>query len=257
LYTWPDQLLDAAQLKRSNTLLHRRLSGEPTAYLTGRCEFFSIPLRVSPAVLIPRSDTETLVEAVLARLPRMIHRQNGSETVILELGTGSGAIALALASEFKDDSGSLSIIATDQSADALAIASGNVTTHAALIAPNHLTLLSANWLAPFKDNSADVILSNPPYIAQTDHHLKTLTFEPQRALVSGRDGLDDVQQIIRDGMRVGKSGALLALEHGFSQGAALRSLFAANDYIDIETVNDLTGHERVTLGYCPTTEQNL
>ncbi|MEE9319078.1 MAG: peptide chain release factor N(5)-glutamine methyltransferase [Granulosicoccus sp.] len=251
LYTWPDKLLDAAQLQQITSLLHRRLQGEPIAYLSGRCEFFSMPLHVTPAVLIPRSDTETLVEAVLVRLPRLFCSLNGTDPVIIELGTGSGAIALALASEAKKASAALNIIATDCSVAALAIASANVATHASHIAPNHLTLLSANWLAPFKDNSADIILSNPPYIAQTDHHLKTLTFEPQSALVSGHDGLDDIQQIIRDGVRVGKGGALLALEHGSTQGAAVRSLFSTNGYIDIETVNDLTGHERVTLGFCP------
>jgi release factor glutamine methyltransferase len=201
------------------------------AYILGHQEFWSLPFRVSPDVLIPRPETELLVEAVLA------HRTNRS--VIADLGTGTGAIAIALGLEHTEDT----IIALDHSAKALLVATDN---RARLGAAN-VHLFRGSWLNAVSDSCLDVIVSNPPYIASQDAHLPDLRFEPVSALVSGNDGLDDIRQLISDARRCLKPGGLFALEHGYDQQAEILDLLSLAGYRNIRGEQDLAGQPRITL----------
>lgn len=217
------------QQTRYETLLARRTHGEPVAYLTGEKEFWSLTLKVTPDVLIPRPETELLVEWALQFAP---HR-------VADLGTGSGAIALALAKELPQ----ARIYATDISDAALAVAKNN----AEILALRNLEFLSGSFLEPL-DGTLDVIVSNPPYVAEHDPHLPALRHEPVLALVSGVDGLDAIREITRRAPDKLKAGGWLLLEHGAEQGAAVRELLKQAGFTRIETRRDLAGHERVSAG---------
>lgn len=219
---------------RYAALVDRRRLGEPVAYLTGRREFWSLDLGVSPAVLIPRPDTELLVEWALQRLRGM-----GAPRVA-DLGTGSGAIALAIASERPD----AQLLAVDISEDALAQARHNAHT----LRLERVEFRAGDWLAPLAGERCDLIVSNPPYIAEGDPHLAALRYEPRRALTAGPDGLADLRRIAADARACLKPGAALLMEHGAEQGGAVRALLAALGYTQIETRRDLNGLERATLG---------
>ncbi len=223
-------------------MLNKRIDGVPVAYLLGQREFWSFELEVSTDVLIPRADTETLVSAALDRLP------SDKEDTILELGTGSGAIAIALASECTHP-----IIATDISEQALAIAKRNAQRHV----PGRIQFLSSNWLSEItamvlsdseKSLKVSMIVANPPYLAADDEHLPDLRYEPQGALIAADDGLADIRTIITDATNILPEGGIVMLEHGMSQGSAVRELFAQHGYTSIETLKDLANLERVTLG---------
>lgn len=237
LYTWPDKTVAPAQMLAFETLLARRAAGEPVAYLTGTREFWSLPLQVSPAVLIPRPETELLVEWVLACLP--------AEEVltVLDLGTGCGAIALALAHERPQ----WRVLATDASCAALEIARAN----ARRLALNNVEFIAADWLAPFVGAGAAAIVSNPPYIAATDPHLEQgdVRYEPRSALQAGLDGLDDVRRIIAEAGNCLRRGGGLWLEHGYNQGAPVRELLRAAGYREVATHADLAGLERTSSGW--------
>ncbi|QIK37181.1 peptide chain release factor N(5)-glutamine methyltransferase [Caldichromatium japonicum] len=235
LYARPEAGLTPDQFARFAALLQRRLVGEPLAYLLGRWGFWTLELEVTPATLIPRPETELLVETALERLtPDRPLR-------IADLGTGSGAIAAALASERP----LWHLIAVERSPAAMAIARDNFRRLGLLVAP-----VLGHWLSALGPDCLDAILSNPPYVAAGDPHLAgSLRFEPQLALVSGQDGLDAIRAILADAPRCLKSGGLLAVEHGYDQGATVRRLFAQGGLQDIETRCDLAGHERITLGY--------
>jgi release factor glutamine methyltransferase len=238
LFTWPDQSLTDEQENRFLALLERRTSGEPLAYILGNREFWSMPLKVSPGTLIPRPDTELLVEQALQLLPEHeTHR-------VLDLGTGSGAIALAIASERP----MAYIVATDQSVDALTIARENANQHDF----DNLKFIHGSWFSPLPGEIRfDLIVSNPPYIAEDDPHLLQgdLPSEPRSALVSGADGLDDIRHIIGQAPQYLVHGGYLILEHGYDQGEAVRTLFHDAGFLEVNTRRDLAGQDRVTQGH--------
>ncbi len=229
-----DEMLTTELALRYAALIERRQQGEPVAYLTGRREFWSLELQVSPAVLIPRPDTELLIEWALERL------RGVSAPLIADLGTGSGAIALALASERPD----ARVIAVDLSADALAQAAHN----ARLLGLERVDFRLGDWLVPLAGERFDLIVSNPPYVAEQDPHLRDLRFEPRRALTAGADGLADLRRIAAAAPGHLKPGAPLLLEHGAEQGAAVRALLHEQGYGAVETRRDLNGLERAALG---------
>jgi release factor glutamine methyltransferase len=236
LCAWPEARLDAGALARFATLLARRLAGEPIAYIRGRQEFWTLDLQVTRDTLIPRPETELLVEIALA-LP-----DPDRPRLIADLGTGSGAIAAAVAHERP----AWRVIATDRSAAALAVARSNFRD----LGLGNILALRADWLGPIAPGTLDLILANPPYIPAQDPHLDRgdLPCEPRSALAAGPDGLDAIRRIAADAARCLRPGGLLAVEHGFDQGAAARDLFAAGGLIDPETRCDLAGLDRVTLG---------
>ena len=235
LYAWPERTLSTTQLGRLSGYLARRHAGEPIAYLTQSREFWSVPLHITPAVLVPRADTELLVELTINTV------KHHTASQLLELGTGSGAISVALANEVNS-----AIIATDVCAQALNVARGNVKQFAA----NRVHLVQCNWLESLASNSMDIIVSNPPYLARNDPHLQLqeLCHEPQSALVSGYDGLDAIRQVITGAQRVARSGCHILLEHGFQQAKAVQMLMQCAGFTHVETHQDLTGNDRVTLG---------
>ncbi|MDX7715309.1 peptide chain release factor N(5)-glutamine methyltransferase [Aeromonas caviae] len=235
LMTWPEHELDAAQQATLAGWLARRLNGEPIAHLIGEREFWSLPLKVSPATLIPRPDTEVLVEQALARLP-------GGPCALLDLGTGTGAIALALKSERPD----ADVWAVDRMPAAAALAR---TNSAALGLP--LEVRDGSWFAPLSDAPRfAMIVSNPPYIDGTDPHLHEgdVRFEPRSALVAEEQGLADIRLIVTQAPAHLVPGGWLLLEHGWDQGEAVRQLLLQQGYVQVETVRDYSDNERVTLG---------
>lgn len=220
------------------TLLARRQRGEPIAHLTGVREFWSLPLFVSPATLIPRPDTECLVEQALARLPSGPCR-------ILDLGTGTGAIALALASERSD----CEVTAVDRMPDAVELAQRN----AAHLAINNIHIQQSDWFSALPDRPFTMIVSNPPYIDEQDPHLTQgdVRFEPLTALVAGDSGMADIVHIIEQSRARLEAGGFLLLEHGWQQGAAVRDAFIRAGYHAVETCRDYGDNERITLGRKP------
>lgn len=221
-----------------DTLLARRENGEPVAHLVGMREFWSLPLFVSPATLIPRPDTECLVEQALARLP-------DAPCAILDLGTGTGAIALALASERPD----CQVTAADRVADAVALALRN----AGALHIRNITIMQSNWFSALDGQRFSLIVSNPPYIDEQDPHLGEgdVRFEPKSALVAADSGLADLAHIIREGRTYLLPGGIMLLEHGWQQGEAVRALFIREGYTGVETCVDYGGNDRVTLGWWP------
>lgn len=228
--------LDEAQLRAYDALVQRRRLGEPVAYLTGRRGFWSLELEVTPATLIPRPETELLVELALERLPK------AQRARVADLGTGSGAIALAIARERP----SAQVTATDASADALAVAQRNASSHRIA----NVAFAQGDWLAPLAQQRFDVIVSNPPYIEAHDPHLAQgdLRFEPASALASGEDGLDDIRRIVSQARRHLLPGGWLLLEHGWNQGEAVRTLLEGAGYADVFTAKDLEQRDRVSGG---------
>lgn len=223
-------------------LLARRAAGEPLAYLTGTKEFWSLELDVTPAVLVPRPETELLVEWYLS-FPRT------REPRVLDLCTGSGAIALAIAKERPD----ATVVATDVSVPALAVAQANGRrlglANVAFAAGAYFEALDPRFRG--EDGMFDAIVSNPPYVAEGDPHLADLAFEPAVALTSGRDGLEALRTIIADARPHLRPGGWLLLEHGTAQGAAVRALLAAAGFRHVQTRRDLAGHERASGGQAP------
>ena len=236
LYAHADDALDAADAVRFHALLMRRAAGEPIAYLIGRREFWTLDLAVTPAVLIPRPETELLVELALQRIPQNI------KVEIADLGTGSGAIALALAHERPH----ARVLATDSSAVALALARGN----AERLRIRNVEFAQGDWCAALGERKFDVVISNPPYIAVADVHLKhgDLRFEPHAALASGVDGLDAIRAMVRGVPTCMQPGASLLFEHGCDQGAAARALLEKSGFVEVFTERDLEERERVTGG---------
>jgi len=226
-----DRVLTPEELGDFERLLARRVAGEPLAYLTGEKEFWSLALKVTPDVLVPRPETELLVEWALELLP-------ARESVrVLDLGTGSGAIALALARERP----AARVVATDVSGAALAVARSNADRHGI----TNVTFMEGSWFAA--SPAADLIVSNPPYVAERDPHLDDLRFEPRLALTSG-DGLDAIRAIVQGAAHHLNPRGWLVLEHGAAQGAAVRELLARAGFAAVETRRDLAGLERVTGG---------
>jgi release factor glutamine methyltransferase len=222
-----------------HSLLKQRAQHVPVAYLTGEWEFWSLSLQVTPDVLVPRPETELLVELTLEHLPA------GQNSRLLELGTGSGAIAIALATERPD----CDIVATDLSPEALAIAAANATRHC----PERISFVVGEWFNPLLTKSFDVIVSNPPYVA-TGHPEQTdpdIIHEPAGALYSGSDGLDDIRQIIGAAPSHLNSNGWLLLEHGFDQATQIQQRMRAAGLTSVSTTNDFSGQPRVTYGCMP------
>ncbi|TAL86662.1 MAG: peptide chain release factor N(5)-glutamine methyltransferase [Rhodanobacter sp.] len=239
LFSHAGDVLDSDVKLAFDNLVERRSRGEPVAYLTGVCGFWSLLLEVTPATLIPRPETELLVELALARLPC------DAACGVVDLGTGSGAIALAIASERPQ----AQVIAIDASAGALAVADGNARKNGI----GNVSFRCGDWLSPLGDERVELIVSNPPYIESDDPHLGRgdLRFEPSTALVSGRDGLDDIRQIIDDARRHLQPPGWLLFEHGWQQGEAVRALLQNAGYAEVFTAQDLERRDRVSGGRWP------
>lgn len=236
LYAHADDPLDPAAAVRFHALRMRRAAGEPIAYLTGRREFWSLDLAVTPDVLIPRPETELLVELALRRIPQNV------KVDIADLGTGSGAIALALAHERP----LARVLATDCSVVALTVARGN----AGRLGIANIEFKQGDWCATLGKRMFDLIVSNPPYIAEADSHLKQgdLRFEPRASLASGADGLEAIRRIVPDAFALLQPGGWLMFEHGLEQGIAVRDLLEKRGFAEVATDRDLEGRERVSSG---------
>jgi len=230
----PMHVLTESQDAQFDSLVSRRAMGYPVAYLVGTREFYGRDFAVGPAVLIPRPETETLVEAALGRLP-----PGGS---VLDLGTGSGAVAVTLACERPE----AIVHAVDSSADALAVARANAARHGAKV-----EFARGSWYSPVAGQRFDLVVANPPYVAAGDHHLAEgdLRFEPGAALTDGSvDGLDSVRAIVSGAPAHLKSGGWLLVEHGYDQAGVCEALFAAAGFTDLVTIADLAGIPRVAGG---------
>ncbi|HEY9051499.1 MAG TPA: peptide chain release factor N(5)-glutamine methyltransferase [Gammaproteobacteria bacterium] len=236
LLAWPDKLLDNDQFDAFEKLLARRIAGTPIAHLTGSREFWSLPLKVTADTLIPRPETELLVEQVLNDYP--------ADTAIslLDLGTGTGAIALAIASERPN----WRIIATDISSAALDVAGEN----ARQLGINNVEFRQGNWLDCVTDEQFDIIVSNPPYIPRQDKHLQQgdVRFEPLSALASGEDGLDDIRIIVRDSLDYLIPGGRLLIEHGYDQQQKIHEIFTFFGLQKIIQKQDMANNPRTTSG---------
>ncbi|HAV45994.1 MAG: protein-(glutamine-N5) methyltransferase, release factor-specific [Halomonas sp.] len=250
LYTWGDSECPTWEHARFDALIAARAQGQPVAYLTGEREFWGLPLATSPTTLIPRPDTETLVEAALARASTPTGR-------LLDLGTGTGAIALAFASEKPD----WQVVGVDVRPEAVALAAHNART----LNITNATFLVSDWFSALRSSSPsesspgspspgstfEIIVSNPPYIAADDPHLGQgdVRFEPRSALVAEADGMADLLHLITTAQAFLSPGGWLVLEHGYQQAPSVRQALKLAGYQSVESVQDMGGHERVTLGY--------
>lgn len=237
LFAHGDDPIDPHALLRFEALLQRRMQGEPVAYLVGHRGFWTFDLKVSPQTLIPRPETELLVELALARAPA------DQALRMADLGTGSGAIALALAHERPQ----AQVIAMDVSEGALDVARVN----AAALGLGNVEFRQGDWLQPLAGERFDLIASNPPYIAEGDPHLEALRYEPEPALSSGRDGLDAIRIIAAAAPVHLRPGGWLLLEHGLDQGESVRGLLRAAGFDSVLTHRDLEDRDRVTSGRWP------
>ena len=235
LHTWPEKNLNSMEMEKFQQLIKRRIEGEPIAHITGEKEFWSLPLTITADVLIPRQDTELLVEIALQQLPEHTRLK------IADLGTGSGAIAIALASERPY----CTITATDVSEKALAVALQN----AQRLELQNIHFKKSDWCNELEEITYDIIVSNPPYIAENDPHLTQgdLFHEPVTALTSGADGLDDIRIIINQAKDHLKPGGKLILEHGYNQEKSINQILDAHGYENIQCHHDLADLPRVTI----------
>lgn len=233
----PEHVVAGERLARYLALAARRAAGEPVAYLTGEREFFSLEFKVTPAVLIPRPETELLVELALARIPQ------DASCRVLDLGSGSGCIAISIAKHRPR----ARVTATDRSPDALEIAAEN----ARALGVHNIDFARGGWFAAIGGERFDVIVSNPPYIAQDDPHLRQgdLRFEPRNALAAGPDGLDCIRAIVTQANNHLGSGGWLMFEHGYDQAERCRALLDAAGFAEVFSWRDLAGIERVSGGY--------
>jgi release factor glutamine methyltransferase len=232
LIAHPDDVLDDASLSRYFRAVGRRREGVPLSYITGEKEFWSLSLAVGPGVLVPRPETELLVELALREIPRC------EEYSVLDLGTGSGAIAIALASERPH----CHIVASDISAAALAVARRNAARHGLA----NIEFLEGDWTSPVVDRVFDLVVANPPYVRAGDPALDELRFEPQRALTAGCDGLDAIRTLARDCGSLLKPAGLLLLEHGADQQDGVARILAAEGWTGVGCFRDPGGRPRVT-----------
>ncbi|MBC3413332.1 MULTISPECIES: peptide chain release factor N(5)-glutamine methyltransferase [Pseudomonas] len=238
LHTWPERIVSSEAAETYSAFLARRRAGEPVAYILGQQGFWKLDLEVAPHTLIPRPDTELLVETALELLPAKPAR-------VLDLGTGTGAIALALANECP----AWQVTAVDRIDEAVALAERNRQR----LGLDNVQVLGSHWFAALAGECFDLILSNPPYIRAADPHLVEgdVRFEPSSALVAGEDGLDDLRVIVAQAPQHLLPGGWLLLEHGYDQAAAVRELLVASGFNDVASRIDLGGHERISLGRRP------
>jgi len=238
LHTWPERIVSSEDAEAYAGYLQRRRAGEPVAYILGQQGFWKIDLEVAPHTLIPRPDTELLVETALELQP-------AAPAKVLDLGTGTGAIALALAS----DCPAWQVTAVDRVDEAVALAERNRQR----LGLGNVKVLTSHWFSSLAGERFDLIVSNPPYIAAQDPHLVEgdVRFEPSSALVAGADGLDDLRLIVSEAPQYLLAGGWLLLEHGYDQADAVRTLLVAQGFIDVASRKDLGGHERISLGRLP------
>jgi release factor glutamine methyltransferase len=238
LFAHADETIPEGDASAFLRLVERRERGEPLAYLTGEREFWSLPLRVTPDVLIPRPETELLVDTALDFVP------GDAAWRIADLGTGCGAVAIAIASERPG----CEVHATDSSAAAMRVAQANVES----LVPGRVRLHLGSWLEPLEGRFS-VIVSNPPYVAADDPHLQQgdCRFEPRQALTPGADALAAIRHIAGHALPRLAAGGMLAFEHGYDQGEASRALLRDLGYAEVRTIRDLEGQDRVTRGVKP------
>lgn len=235
LFTWPENKIDEKQLQCFNALIKKRLTDYPVAYLVGTKAFWTLDLIVTEDVLIPRPETELLVEIALEKI------QNIDNPKIIDLGTGSGAIALALASERPDTK----IIASDFSVKALNVAKLNADKYKL---KHQITFIESNWFSNITEDDFDLIVSNPPYISPDDSHLKqTIRHEPQQALVAKNEGIQDIEILVKTGKQYLKKEAWMLLEHGYDQGNKTLDIFAQYGLKKGETYCDLNINPRISI----------
>ncbi|GAA4350498.1 peptide chain release factor N(5)-glutamine methyltransferase [Kangiella taiwanensis] len=234
LKTWPDNTLSDDDLEHYQELVKRRSDGEPVAYITGKQDFWTLSLKVTTDTLIPRPETEHLVEFALSKIP-----QNDA-CLVADLGTGTGAIALSIASERPK----ATVWAMDISQGALAVAEHNRRQYAL----GNVTCHQSSWLDNWNGDSFDVIVSNPPYVEQHDPHLDSLKYEPITALVAEDKGLSDIKIIARQAAQHLKPSGWLMFEHGFEQGPAVRNILTEQGFVEVGTEQDYAGLDRMTFG---------
>ncbi len=232
LFAHPEDTPDDAALERFGSTLARRLAGEPMAYITGIKEFWSMELMVTPATLVPRPETEILVDRALREIPRK------AAWNVLDLGTGSGAIALAIAKERP----LADVVAVDINVDALAVARVNARQHDI----GNVEFLEGDWTEPVQGRRFDLVVSNPPYVAKGDPNLESLGAEPQAALVAGEDGMEAIEIILRDSRELVVPNGKIFLEHGSDQAELVMAQCLRYAWVDIRCHNDYAGLPRVT-----------
>lgn len=236
LFTWPEKQLADEALEKYQSLIQQRQHGTPVAHLTGKREFWSLNLNVNNSTLIPRPETETLIEFILTKF------NDKKNLKLIDMGTGTGAIAIALATEKPQ----WNIFACDISEQAIQLAALNSKQHQT----DNITFIQSNWFNNIADNDFDIIVSNPPYIAKDDVHLSQgdVRFEPKSALTAGDTGMDDIEYLCLHAKQHLRNDGCLIVEHGYDQKSAVNDCFARNNYTEIEQQLDLSGHTRMTAG---------
>ncbi|WP_122437440.1 peptide chain release factor N(5)-glutamine methyltransferase [Pseudomonas viridiflava] len=239
LHTWPERIVSTEAALAFAGYLQRRRTGEPVAYILGQQGFWKLDLEVAPHTLIPRPETEMVVEAALELVPAF------APTQVLDLGTGTGAIGLALANDRRQ----WKITAVDRVPEAVELAERNRQR----LQLDNAEVLNSHWFSALEGRQFDLIISNPPYISEADPHLSMgdVRFEPGSALTAGPDGLDDLRTIISEAPAYLSPGGWLLLEHGYDQGPAVRELLIRHGFERIQTRRDLGEHERITFGCMP------
>jgi len=232
-FTWPEKVISSDAQAKFNSLLKRRIEGEPVAYILGRQGFWDLDLQVRPSTLIPRPDTEVLVECAL-----QLHKDE--PLMVLDIGTGTGAIALAL----KKERPTWRVLAADFNLDACQLARSNAHNNKL-----DVTVFCGDWLAAVAPDTLDILISNPPYIAAEDHHLQEgdVRFEPHSALVAERQGLADIECIAKQAISVLKTGGYILLEHGYDQRQRVSAILETQGFINISCIKDYGDNWRATL----------